>query len=144
MSLNGSNGETIIAYHVGVRCRRAWRGTQSPCLQCASIRPVLPPATLDRPSMDHLSLKLDDSHCGVLVRVQLHKCETAISLHAYLRKISNRLEERDQIRLSAVRDEIANVDGSVVRGSLLHDCFVREGTAQEVHRGWSSPATTHR
>ncbi len=113
-----------MAYHVAVG-RGTWRGTQSTGLQCASVRPVLPPATLDRPSMDHLSLKLDDGHSGVLVCIQLHKCETAIGLHPYLRKISNRLEERDQIRLGAIRDEVANVDSGVVSGRLLHDSLIR-------------------
>ena len=132
-----------MAYHIAIR-RRGWRGTQSPSLQCTSIGPVLAPAALDGPTMDHLSLKLDDGHSGVLVSVQLDECEATISLHAYLRQIPDRLEERDQVRLSAVRDEIANVDGRVVRGGLLHDRLVREGATQEIHRSWGSSATAHR
>ena len=101
------------------------------------------PATLDGPSMDHMSVKFNNGHSSVLVRIQLHECETAISMHAYLRKVSNGLEERYQVRLSAIRAEIANVDGSVVLVRLPHDCLVNEGTTQEVHTGRSSSATTH-
>src|SRR6266851_8495022 len=123
MSSNELNGETFIAYHIAIgRC--VWRGTERSRLQCTSISPVLAPAALDGASMDHLSLKLDNGHSGVLMRVQFDESEAAISLHTYLRQISDRLEQRDQIRLSAVRDEIANVDGRVVRGCLLHDRLV--------------------
>ena len=111
-----------------------------------SVQPLLPPPTRDGPSMDYLSLELNNGHSGVPVRVHLHECKTAISLrlHAYLQNVSNRLEERDQIRLSTIRDEVANVDGSVVHGRLPHDCLVR-GTTQEVHSGRSTgnSATTH-
>ena len=89
--------------------------------------------------MDHMSVKFNNGHSGVLVRIQLHECKTAISIHAYLRKVSNGLEERYQVRLSAIGDEVANVDCSVVLVRLPHDCLVREGgTTREVRR-----ATTH-
>ena len=132
-----------MAYHIAVG-RRVWRGTQRPGLQSTSIGPVLAPAALDGPTMDHLSLKLDDGHSGVFVSVQLDECEATISLHAYLRQISDRLEKWDQVRLSAIRDEIANVDGRVIRGRLLYDRLVRERATQEIHRSWGSSATAHR
>ena len=88
-------------------------------------------------------MKFNNGHSGVLVRIELHECETAISMHAYLRKVSNGWEEGYQVRLSAIRDEIANADGSVVPVRLPHDSLVDEGTTQEVRAGRSSPATTH-
>ena len=151
MSLNGSDEETSTAYRVGVGSPCAWGGTQRPSWQCARVRPLLSPATCDGSSMEHLSVKFNNGHSGVLVRIQLHGCKSAISLDAYLRKVSNSLEERDQVRLGAVRGEIANADGSVVLWRLLHDCLVGErsqGTSstQKVHRGRSrsrSSSTTH-
>ena len=89
--------------------------------------------------MDHMSVKFNNGHSGVLVCIQLHECKTAISIHAYLRKVSNGLEERDQVRLSAIGDEVANVDCSVVLVRLPHDCLVREGGPPEKFVGTGVP-----
>ena len=74
--------------------------------------------------MHHLALQLHDGHRGMLVSVEFDESKAAIGLHADLGQVADRLEEGDEIGLGAVRDEIADVDGGVVRRGLLYDGFV--------------------
>jgi len=49
---------------------------------------ILTPTALDWPTVDHLSLKLDDSHSSVLVSVKLDESEAAVGLHPNFGQIS--------------------------------------------------------
>lgn len=61
----------------------------------SSISPVLAPAAFDRSTVDHLSLKLNNGHRSVLVRVEFDEGEATVGLHSDLGQVPNRLEERD-------------------------------------------------
>lgn len=113
----------IVTHNISVRRSRSWTDGATR-LGSSTVSSVLAPATLDGPSMYHLSLKLYNRHGCMLVRVQLDESETTIGLHADLRQVSDRLEQRDQVCLGAVRDEVADIDGRVVGGGLLHNRFV--------------------
>ena len=132
-------------HHVGVRSRGRRRTHAARTEPSTTIRPVLPPAALDRAAVDHLTLELDDGHRGVLMRIKLDESEATVRLHADLREVANRLEEGDEIGLSRVRDEVADVDGGVIRGSLGYHGLVRERPTLEVHRRWgpSAHASAH-
>jgi hypothetical protein len=74
--------------------------------------------------VNHLALQLDDSQRCMLVSVKLDESKTAVCLHPDFREVADRLEEGNKVGLRAVWDKIANVDGRVVRGSLLDDRFI--------------------
>lgn len=58
--------------------------------------PVLAPRALDRSSVDELTLKLNDSHGGVLVRVELDESESSVGLHPNLDDVAVALRERSR------------------------------------------------
>lgn len=93
---------------------------------------ILPPAALDRPTMNHLTLQLHDRQSSVLVSVELDESETTIGLHTNFGEIADGLEERNKIRLGTIGNEIANVDSRVVRSSLGDDRLVGQRCTLEV------------
>jgi hypothetical protein len=111
-------------------------------LRRSTVSSILAPTTLDRASVDHLSLQLNDSQCSVLVSVELDEGEPAIGLHAYFGKIANGLEQRDKVSLRAIRNKVADVDSGVVLRSLLDDGVVRKRAALEINGSRSASATT--
>lgn len=64
--------------------------------------------------------------------VELNEGEPTVSLHADLAKISDGLEQRDEICLSAVGNKIADIDGGIEGRCLLNDGFVGQRAALEV------------
>ena len=122
-----------MAHHIAIRsrCRRRAHRTR---LHSRTISPILTPTTLDRPAMYHLTLQLDDRHSSMLVCIKLNERKAAISLHANLGKIADRLEQRDEVCLSAVGYQVTNVNSSVVRRRLLNNRLVGEGTPLEIDR----------
>ena len=55
--------------------------------------PVLAPRALDGSSVDELSLKLNDGHGGVLVRVELDESESSVGLHPDLDDVAVALQQ---------------------------------------------------
>ena len=96
-----------------------------PTVTHVSRRLVLAPRTLDRSAMNELVLKLHNGQRGILVRVKLDESESSVGLHADLDNVAVALEQRDEVGLSSVRDEVANVYGRIVLGRLRDDLFVR-------------------
>jgi hypothetical protein len=54
--------------------------------------------------------EVNDGHGRVLVCVELDKGEATVCLHANLDNVAKALEERDQVGLCRVGDEIAAID----------------------------------
>lgn len=92
--------------------------------------------------MNQLTLQLNDGHRGVLVSVELDERKTTVGLHANFGEVADGLEEGDEVRLGAVRDKIADVNGGVEGRGLLDHGLVREGTALEVDRRRSTASTS--
>ena len=61
-----------------------------------------------------------------MVTVEFDKCESSIGLHPDFDNITITLEKRDQVGLTDIRDEIADVDCCVEFRSLGGDDIVRE------------------
>lgn len=61
-----------------------------------------------------------------MVTVEFDKCESSIGLHPDFDNITITLEKRDQVGLTDIRDEIANVNCRVEFRSLSGDDIVRE------------------
>lgn len=138
--------------------------------------PVLTPRALDGSAVNELALELDDSHGGVLVRVELDKGESSVGLHSDLddvavalaeasvrfilvstfasrekeikrrsereEKNKTNLEERDEVGLGRVGDEVSNVNGRVEGRGLGDDNIVAEGSALEVDGSGSTSSTS--
>ena len=135
----------LRTYQISIRrscCRWCHRSS------CGSrgVGAILTPTAFDRPSVNHLSLQLNDSHSSVFVCIQLDESETAVCLHTNLRQVTNGLEQRDKICLGAIRYEVSDVYSCVVSRRLLHDNFVRERPSLEVNGSWgaASDGTTYR
>ena len=74
--------------------------------------------------MNELILQVRDSKRGVLMRVQFHESEPSIGLHTDFDDVAVALKERDEVCLRGIRDEVADVNGSVEIGCLRCDTFV--------------------
>ena len=61
-----------------------------------------------------------------MVTVEFDKCESSIGLHPDFDNITITLEKRDQVGLTDIRDEIANVDCRIKFRSLGGDDIVRK------------------
>jgi hypothetical protein len=96
---------------------------------------ILTPTTLDWSTVNHLPLKLDDSHSSVFVGVKFYESEAAVCLHPDFGKVTTRLEKWDEIGLGGVRSEVSDVDGAVVRRCLLDYGLVGKRTAGKADRG---------
>ena len=106
-----------------------------------AVSAILPPTALDWPTMNHLSLELDNSHSSMLVGVKFDESKATVCLHPDFGKITTRLEKWDEIGLGGVRSEVSNIDGAVVRRGLLDYGLVGNGTAGEVDRGGDADAS---
>ena len=84
--------------------------------------------------MNRVVLQVDDRLSGMLVRVQFDESEAPIGLHADLDDVPVSLEQRDEVGLGRVRDEVSDVDGRVECTGLASDGLEVEGTSLEV--GW--------
>jgi hypothetical protein len=73
-----------------------------------------------------LILQMRNCHGGIMVTVELDKCESSIGLHPNFDNITITLEKRNQIGLTDIGDEIANVDCRVEFGGLSGYDIVRE------------------
>ena len=123
--------EQINTHHIAIRrCRR--RRAHSSRLHGRPISPILAPTTLDRPAVHHLTLQLNDRHSSMLVCVKLDKRKATISLHANFGKIADRLEQRNEVRLGAVGDQVTDINCRVVGRRLLDNGLIGEGTTLEV------------
>jgi hypothetical protein len=74
----------------------------------------------------------------MFMRIKFDKRKATVSLHTNFREIADGLEEWDEVRLGTIRDEVADVDGGVIRRSLLDDGFVRQRSTLEVDGGGST------
>jgi hypothetical protein len=82
--------------------------------------------------MDWLVLKVGNSHGGIMMTVEFNKCESPVCLHPDFDNIAVTLEQGDQVGLTDIGDQIANIDRRVVFGGLSGDGFVREGRCGRV------------
>jgi hypothetical protein len=82
-------------------------------------------AALQRTAVDIVAVELANGHGSILVRVHLDESETAVRLEARLGNVAKVLEQRDQVVLSGVRGEVADVAGSLPLRSLCEDSVVR-------------------
>jgi len=82
----------------------------------------------------------------MFMRIELDKSKATVGLHTNFGKIADGLKERDEVRLGAIWDEIADIDRRVIRWRLLYDRFVRQRSTLEVDGGRSvaSPTRTRR
>ena len=119
-----------MTHHVSVggSSGRGWANRSANDDRTGAFGTILTPTTLDWPTMDHLSLELDDSHSSVLMSVKLDESEAAVCLHPDFGQITARLEERNEICLGGVRCEVSDVDSGVVSGCLLDYGFIGKGT----------------
>ena len=76
-------------------------------------------AALERAAVDIVAVQLADGHGCVLMSVHLDEGEATISLEARLDNVAKVLKERDQILLSSVRGQVANVACGLPIGSLV-------------------------
>lgn len=81
-------------------------------------------AALQGTSVNIVGIQLTNSHGRVLMRVHLDKRETAVSLKASLENIAKVLEQRNQIVLSRVRGQIADIASGLPLRSLLNNHVV--------------------
>lgn len=84
--------------------------------------------------MHRVVLQVDDRLSGVLVRVEFDESETPIGLHTDLDDVPVSLEQRDEVGLGRVRDEVSDVDGRVKCTGLVSDGLEVERPSLEV--GW--------
>jgi hypothetical protein len=81
-------------------------------------------AALQRTAVDVVTVQLADGHGGVLVRVHLDKSEATVRLETSLGDIAEVLEQRNEVVLSGVGSEVANVASGLPLGSLSQDGVV--------------------
>lgn len=81
-------------------------------------------AALQWATIDIVTRKLADGHCGVLVGVHLDESEAAVRLEASFNDVSEILEKRDKIILGGVWGEVSDVAGSLPLWSLGHNHLV--------------------
>lgn len=61
---------------------------------------------------------MSDGQSGILVGVELDKRKASVGLHADFNNIAIALEKRNEIGLSGVGNEVADIDSSVELGCL--------------------------
>jgi hypothetical protein len=86
---------------------------------------------LQRAPVDIIATQLANRHGGVLVCVHLNKSKAAIRLEASLNNVSKILEQGNKVILGGIWRKVANVDGGLPLGSLLHNHIVALDTV-----GW--------
>lgn len=79
---------------------------------------------LERTSVDVVTVQLADGIGSILMRVHLDEGEAAVRLEASLNDIAKVLEEGNQIVLSGIRSEVADIAGGLPLRSLLNDHVV--------------------
>ncbi|RXK34164.1 hypothetical protein BBD39_06140 [Arsenophonus endosymbiont of Bemisia tabaci Asia II 3] len=84
-------------------------------------------AALQRTAVDLVAVELADGVGGVLVGVHLDEGETTVRLEASLGDVAKVLEQRDEVVLSGVGSEVADVASGLPSGSLLNDHLVGVG-----------------
>ena len=79
-----------MTHHVSVGCTsgRGWADWSPNDDRTRAFSTILTPTALDWTTVDHLPLKLDDSHSSVLVSVKLDKSEATVGLHPDFRQIT--------------------------------------------------------
>lgn len=101
-------------------------------------------AALQWSSIDVVGIQLADSHSGILVRVHLDEGETTVGLKASFQNIAKVLEQRDQIVLSRVRSQVADIASGLPLWRLLdHHVVALDALSREVvmaERGGGSHA----
>lgn len=96
-------------------------------VKLACGRPVLAPAAFKWPAVDVVSVELADGHGGVFMCVHFDEGEAAVRLETRFGDVAKILEQWDQIVLSGVGCQVADVDGGLPLRGLLHDHLVRLG-----------------
>ena len=121
MSRHKGSGWLTVAYHVcvGGTSSRGRADRSANYDRTGAFGAILTPTTLDRSTMDHLPLELDDSHRSVFVSIKFDESEATVGLHPDFGEIATRLEERDKISLGSVRSEVSDIDSAVVSRGLL-------------------------
>ena len=84
--------------------------------------------TLQWSPIDIIAGELTDCHCRILMSVHLEEGEPTIRLKPSLDHISEVLEQGNQVSLSGVRSQIANVASSLPGRSLIDNHLVRLNT----------------
>ena len=132
-----------MTHHVSVggTSGGTWANRSADDNRARAFGTILAPTALDWPTVNHLSLELDDSHSSVLVSVKFDESEASVRLHPDFGQIATRLEERDEIGLGGVRSKVSDVDGAVVSRGLLDYGLVREGATREIDRGRNADAS---
>ena len=97
-------------------------------------------AALQRSSVDIVTGKLTDSNGGIFVSIHLDEREPAISRESGLNNVAEVLEERNNVILSRVRSEVADVASSLPSRSLSQDhlialCTLRGKLMMTAERG---------
>ena len=62
-----------------------------------------------------------NSHGGIMMTIEFNKCETSIRLHPDFDNITIALEQGDQIGLTDIRDQVADIDCCIEFWSLGGD-----------------------
>ena len=81
-------------------------------------------AAFQRSSVDIISGKLTDSNSGIFMSIHLDKCEPAIGRKSCLNNVAEVLEERNNVVLSCVRSEVADIASSLPSRSLSQDHLI--------------------
>ena len=81
MSVAVRNWVVTVANHICIRSSSGRGRTDGGDGSTGTLSAILAPTALDRSTVDHLPLKLNNSHGSVFVSVKFDESETAVSLH---------------------------------------------------------------